>query len=1191
MEQQFIAITEKAPRLTMLEEGLAREFLAEYDSYENRVEDCSNVVPMRRCLEKADLMELLDATEGLWELAKVTVKASGEGSVASALAAEESESDEEDSEEEEEKEKAYVKLSNEHVTAMLISYLGPSDVVASGELFEALKMKKDKEPFSARSSATQYLRDWKTTERWCALQLPNEKFLVKRFVWGIYPNRFAKNIDMLCVKKLHICKKTFMLMFNRNYNARVTLKGAGGMEESKAPSGPLVTGKSVTAAVPSKIAATVSSPSATSKANTNGSSAYVQKGTPTKVGEKVCFHCHQPGHIRPDCPLRTPNAAATDKTRASVKLGVMKTKSQIEAEDRAPVLMVDISVSEDIETSMQMKLKVDTGAEINLVGDAWVTMLTSLGATSVQDGNGIEVGWVNDSTFQVTSTMTLHVVLTGTNMVRDIKFWVAPKHIALDTLVLGWKEIKEWALLTQLERVLATQKSNGVLVGVSDGDGNQKFTDVDGNVVNTDDLLWPDNLNGNTEGRQKYPHIGTNLTTEEKAAVCAVVDQYIHVFSDELVPGGAKVEPMTIKMSPEWNAEKLQPMRRYAPAVEAAMQYELEAQVKLGIVEPSQAKSGAPVHMVRKEESETGFRFCIDFKQVNQFVEVEPYPLPTIQVILDSVGGSKYFAKFDLKSGYWQFPVERSDRHKLAFQVQTQVWQYAVVPMGHKKSSFHVQRQMNTIFSKVIGKGVYIYLDDIFMHAITFDAFLDILRVVLSLLHEHSLRCKPSKCEIGVSEITVLGHVVSAEGTKMSDERVAAVDAMPFPRSAKELRRYLGCVNYMRRHVVDAAILMKPLSAQVNVPVSEWPVEEMQSAFVATQQAVRDQLHLGHLDYGQTIVVSADASILGVGGCLGNRYMDEDGEVINRVVACASHAFTEAEAKWKTIEQEAFALIYLILYFRTVLWGQPFVLETDHRNLTYIHGGTSPKVMRWSMVMQNFSYALVHTEGVSMFIPDAMSRAPRALATPELEAVDWSDFNSSSSSPAALGVLRVVAEVSKRRVIFDSCHNSTQGHHGVQRTVNEIRGLDYEWPRMTRDVAGWIAECPSCQKVRAREPDISAVPSAIGSFCIFEEMSVDFVGPLPVDEVGNSYILNIVCSTTRYCELFAVEAATAVIAAHCLLAVVSRYGCFRRMRSDRGSHFVNEVIEEFLELFEIQAVLTLAQRPQAKPLWRGMEEK
>ena len=219
-----------------------------------------------------------------------------------------------------------------------------------------------------------------------------------------------------------------------------------------------------------------------------------------------------------------------------------------------------------------------------------------------------------------------------------------------------------------------------------------------------------------------------------------------------------------------------------------------------------------------------------------------------------------------------------------------------------------------------------------------------------------------------------------------------------------------------------------------------------------------------------------------------------------------------------------------------------------------------------------------------MYIPDAMSRAPRALISPDFEVVEWSDFTSSSTQPAALGVLRVVDDESRRRTIFDACHNSTQGHHGVQRTVNEIRALDYDWPRMTRDVAGWIAECPSCQKVRARDPEVASIPSAIGCFCIFEEISVDYVGPLPTDEVGNSYILNVVCSTTRYCELFATEAASAVIAAHCLLSVVSRYGCFRKLRSDRGSHFVNEVVKEFLELFEIQAVLTLAQRPQANAL-------
>jgi hypothetical protein len=150
--------------------------------------------------------------------------------------------------------------------------------------------------------------------------------------------------------------------------------------------------------------------------------------------------------------------------------------------------------------------------------------------------------------------------------------------------------------------------------------------------------------------------------------------------------------------------------------------------------------------------------------------------------------------------------------------------------------------------------------------------------------------------------------------------------------------------------------------------------------------------------------------------------------------------------------------------------------------------------------------------------------------------------------------------------------------------LNALRDLDHEWPRMSRDVAQWIVDCPLCQKIRAKVPEPGTLLSPIGAFSIFEEISVDFVGPLPTDEVGNSYIFNAVCSTTRYCELFAVEAATAVVAAHCMLAIVSRYGCFRRVRSDRGSHFVNELMEEFLRLFEIQSVLTLAQRPQANVL-------
>ena len=165
----------------------------------------------------------------------------------------------------------------------------------------------------------------------------------------------------------------------------------------------------------------------------------------------------------------------------------------------------------------------------------------------------------------------------------------------------------------------------------------------------------------------------------------------------------------------------------------------------------------------------------------------------------------------------------------------------------------------------------------------------------------------------------------------MEEDRKTAALAIPFPRSNTELRRYLGFCNYMRRFIPQYSTLAQPLSSQVNLPPASWPREEMTRAFDVLQQAVVDQLSLAHLDYSLPIFLTTDASTLGVGGSLENRYRDEEGNEVRRVVACASHAFTPAEQRWKTLEQEAFAVVWLIMYFRALLWGHPFVIETDHR--------------------------------------------------------------------------------------------------------------------------------------------------------------------------------------------------------------------------------------------------------------------
>ena len=106
---------------------------------------------------------------------------------------------------------------------------------------------------------------------------------------------------------------------------------------------------------------------------------------------------------------------------------------------------------------------------------------------------------------------------------------------------------------------------------------------------------------------------------------------------------------------------------------------------------------------------------------------------------------------------------------------------------------------------------------------------------------------------------------------------------------------------------------------------------------------------MAHLHYDQLIMMTTDASVLGVGGCVANRFKNESGEIVNRIVAVASHAFTDAEGRWKTIEQEGFAAVWMVLGHRSIFMGTPVFIRTNHRNLLYIQDGTSAKITRWSL--------------------------------------------------------------------------------------------------------------------------------------------------------------------------------------------------------------------------------------------------
>ena len=77
----------------------------------------------------------------------------------------------------------------------------------------------------------------------------------------------------------------------------------------------------------------------------------------------------------------------------------------------------------------------------------------------------------------------------------------------------------------------------------------------------------------------------------------------------------------------------------------------------------------SPIVLVYKKSGE--LRFCVDYRKLNQITRNDTHPLPRISDLLDSVKDAKHFSTLDLRSGYWQIPVEPEDRQGTDFVTQS----------------------------------------------------------------------------------------------------------------------------------------------------------------------------------------------------------------------------------------------------------------------------------------------------------------------------------------------------------------------------------------------------------------------------------------------------------------------------------------------------------------------------------------
>ena len=159
----------------------------------------------------------------------------------------------------------------------------------------------------------------------------------------------------------------------------------------------------------------------------------------------------------------------------------------------------------------------------------------------------------------------------------------------------------------------------------------------------------------------------------------------------------------------------------------------------------------------------------IDYSEtVNRFTNVDAYPFPEMEVLLDKATNYHNFSKIDLKAADPQVPMKEGDRKYTAFEVNGKLYQFTRLPFGLTNAVLCFQRTMDNIVEEHNLTGAHPFLDDVIVGLRTKDEHERNLKKFLDAVKDDRLTLNYKKCSFGLPTVAMLGHIISA-GSKRPD--------------------------------------------------------------------------------------------------------------------------------------------------------------------------------------------------------------------------------------------------------------------------------------------------------------------------------------------------------------------------------------------------------------------------------------
>lgn len=548
-------------------------------------------------------------------------------------------------------------------------------------------------------------------------------------------------------------------------------------------------------------------------------------------------------------------------------------------------------------------------------------------------------------------------------------------------------------------------------------------------------------------------------------------------------------------------------------------------------------------------------------------------------------------SKIDLEAAYYHFELDPNSREITTFVSRSGVYRFCRLMFGIKSAPELFQREMENLFRGI--KGLIVYMDDLLIHGATVEEHDLILEQVLDRLNNMNMKINEKKSVFGVQQVTFLGHHVSTEGIRPTDDKIRAILDLQPPNSVSELRSLLGLINFVGKFIPNLSAMTYHMRSLLTKQCPFTWKEDHTNELALIKQTLGKIDSLGFFNPKDETILVTDASPFGLGAIL---FQVKGGKT--RTISCISKSLADNEKKFCQTEKECYAIVWAMEKLFIYLYGMKFTLVTDCKPLEYlfnrVQSKPSARIERWILRLQSFDFTVRYEPG-DQNLADALSRLsqrksyatvepdviawlseevkPAALSIEDLEKAtlqddelqtvkdamysgNWDDVSSQYKTTTIRNDLsmygelilrgdRIVIPMQLRDNVVKLAH---AGHQGSTSMKAQLRAKVW-FPGLDKLVDETVQHCKPCKMTALPDkpnPMTRRIPTEP-----WQDLAIDFKEGLP----GEVSLLVVVCYTTRFIQVEPMKPATSQRVIGALLRMFSSFGIPRSITSDNGPQF------------------------------------